>query len=192
MNSLFNIKDISNCTFCNDNVHDERFVTHRGNANADYLLIGRDPGANEIEQGIPFCGRSGEILSAALNYNGLDIDKDCFVTNINLHRSKDNKGFNAKQRNHCFKNFVKPITQESNAKNVFLFGSDVIKTVFDSFNINHKNIKLSDMIENGFVSSETNKIFFPMYHPSYIVRNGGLKGEKFKEYCKAFKMVIDN
>ena len=47
-------------------------VMGRGNRQADIMLIAEAPGGCEDEQGIPFVGRSGEILDRLLRDCGLD------------------------------------------------------------------------------------------------------------------------
>ena len=53
-------------------------------------MIGEAPGANEDQQGIPFCGMSGQVLNELLNSAGLSRE-DIFITNTILCRPENNR-----------------------------------------------------------------------------------------------------
>jgi DNA polymerase len=61
-----------------------------GNENANILLLGEAPGANEDKQGIPFCGMSGKILNELLNSANLNRE-DIFITNTILCHPENNR-----------------------------------------------------------------------------------------------------
>jgi uracil-DNA glycosylase len=52
-----------------------------GNANADLMFVGEAPGASEDEQGLPFVGRAGKLLSTLLEEIGLS-RSDVFIANV--------------------------------------------------------------------------------------------------------------
>lgn len=58
-------------------------VMGRGNHQADLMLIAEAPGGQEDQQGIPFVGRSGEILDNLLQDCGLD-RAQIYITNPEL------------------------------------------------------------------------------------------------------------
>jgi uracil-DNA glycosylase family 4 len=43
-----------------------------GPDDADIMLVGQNPGKEEVKQGRPFVGRSGQYLNKILRHNGLD------------------------------------------------------------------------------------------------------------------------
>src|SRR4051794_14080573 len=51
-----------------------------GNADADVMFVGEAPGASEDEQGLPFVGRAGKLLSQLLEEIGLSRD-EVFIAN---------------------------------------------------------------------------------------------------------------
>ena len=59
-------KLICNCTKCDLHKERNKFVFGVGNPNADVLLIGEGPGAEEDKQGEPFVGRAGQLLNDIL------------------------------------------------------------------------------------------------------------------------------
>lgn len=53
-------------------------------------LVGEAPGADEVRQGRPFVGRSGQLLDRALAECGID-RSHCLVANVFRYRPPDNK-----------------------------------------------------------------------------------------------------
>lgn len=62
------------CDLCCTRTH---VVFGTGNPNAEVLFIGEAPGRNEDEQGLPFVGRSGQLLDQYLKAIHLDREKMC-------------------------------------------------------------------------------------------------------------------
>lgn len=55
-------------------------VVYRGNPQARLMMVGEAPGAEEDMQGLPFVGRSGQLLDDILRAVGLDPEEDAYVT----------------------------------------------------------------------------------------------------------------
>ena len=62
-----------------------------GNPNAEVMLIGEGPGKTEDETGLPFVGRSGQLLDQYLKAVHLDREKNIFITNIVKCRPPENR-----------------------------------------------------------------------------------------------------
>jgi DNA polymerase len=54
------------------------------------MLVGEAPGADEVKQGRPFCGRAGKLLDKNLQAIGVDRDT-LLVANVFRNRPPDNK-----------------------------------------------------------------------------------------------------
>lgn len=61
-----------------------------GNPQAEILLVGEGPGANEDQQGIPFVGKAGMLLDDMLAIIGLDRTK-VYIANIVKCRPPNNR-----------------------------------------------------------------------------------------------------
>jgi len=57
---------ICNCMKCPLGDTRKNFVFGSGNSHSDVLILGEGPGADEDEQGLPFVGRSGKLLTDIL------------------------------------------------------------------------------------------------------------------------------
>nr|WP_324616316.1 uracil-DNA glycosylase family protein [Lusitaniella coriacea] len=71
-----------NCQRCDLSQSRTQAVVGRGNPNADIMIIGEGPGQNEDEQGLPFVGKSGQLLEKILASVKLDTQKDIYIANI--------------------------------------------------------------------------------------------------------------
>lgn len=77
-----------------------RIVEGVGPTDADLLLVGEGPGANEDEQGEPFVGRSGDVLDEALRDAGL-ARADVRITNCVRCRPPDNRDPTSEELANC-------------------------------------------------------------------------------------------
>ena len=64
------------CSLCDSRTH---VVFGQGVPNAEVLFVGEGPGANEDAQGLPFVGRSGQLLDHYLEAVDLSRDKNVYI-----------------------------------------------------------------------------------------------------------------
>ena len=78
------------CTACALGHQRKHFVFGSGNENADVMFVGEAPGAHEDEQGQPFVGAAGKLLTRILN--AIDFTRDeVYITNILKCRPPNNR-----------------------------------------------------------------------------------------------------
>jgi len=73
--------EVAPCTLCDLCKTRTQTVFGSGNKNADWMIIGEGPGQNEDQQGLPFVGNAGLLLTEMLRAIGLDRE-EVFITNI--------------------------------------------------------------------------------------------------------------
>ena len=95
----FNTK-ICGCMKCALGATRTNFVFGSGNANADIMVIGEAPGADEDEQGLPFVGRAGQLLTKILESVELGRD-DVYICNILKCRPPNNRKPLASETDQC-------------------------------------------------------------------------------------------
>jgi DNA polymerase len=83
-------KLICNCTKCNLHKGRNKFVFGSGNPNADVMVIGEGPGAEEDKQGLPFVGRAGQLLTDMLKAIKFERD-EVYIGNIVKCRPPENR-----------------------------------------------------------------------------------------------------
>jgi uracil-DNA glycosylase len=83
-------KDVQACTKCPLHETRAKAVFGAGDANADLMLVGEAPGAEEDRQGLPFVGRAGQLLNQMLEGIGLSRD-EVFIANVLKSRPPGNR-----------------------------------------------------------------------------------------------------
>jgi len=82
--------EIESCTLCPLYKTANRGVPGSGNPRARLVCIGEGPGASEDEQGLPFVGAAGQLLTKILAAVNLSRD-EVFITNVVKHRPPGNR-----------------------------------------------------------------------------------------------------
>ncbi len=83
-------EQITNCRKCRLWQGAKCAVLGEGPADAEVMLVGQNPGAEEDKAGKPFVGRAGKFLNKMLAENDID-RKGVFVTNIVKHITPQNR-----------------------------------------------------------------------------------------------------
>lgn len=85
------LRDINiECTACALAVSRTQVVFAAGDAPADVMFVGEAPGMNEDLQGVPFVGRSGQLLDRLLVEAGIERDQ-VVIANVVKCRPPDNR-----------------------------------------------------------------------------------------------------
>ena len=79
------------CTRCELCATRTNVVFGQGVPDAEVLFVGEGPGQSEDEQGLPFVGRSGQLLDKYLFAIDLDRAKNCYIANIVKCRPPQNR-----------------------------------------------------------------------------------------------------
>lgn len=89
-------EDIGECTRCRLHEQRKRIVFGSGNEKARLVFVGEGPGADEDEQGLPFVGRAGQLLTQMIDgtakKEGIPIQrKDVYICNVVKCRPPENR-----------------------------------------------------------------------------------------------------
>ncbi len=92
---------VEGCTRCGALVDSRsQIVNGDGPEDADVLFVGEAPGANEDEDGVPFVGRSGDVLDDELADAGL-AREDVRITNCVRCRPPENRDPTSEELANC-------------------------------------------------------------------------------------------
>lgn len=91
---------VANCVACPLHQSRTQTVFGVGNTSAKLMVIGEAPGFNEDQQGEPFVGRAGQLLTAMLQSIGLKRE-EVFIANILKCRPPENRNPNAEEIAAC-------------------------------------------------------------------------------------------
>ncbi|NJO18644.1 MAG: uracil-DNA glycosylase [Thioploca sp.] len=82
--------EINSCTACALHKTPGKHVPGTGNPKPDLVILGEAPGADEAEQGLPFVGRSGQLLTNMIK--SIDLTRnDVFILNVVKCRPPGNR-----------------------------------------------------------------------------------------------------
>jgi uracil-DNA glycosylase len=82
--------DLGDCRRCKLSSDRKNIVFGSGNPKAELMLVGEAPGAGEDEQGLPFVGRAGQLLTKIMEAIGMRRE-DVFICNILKCRPPSNR-----------------------------------------------------------------------------------------------------
>jgi uracil-DNA glycosylase len=104
-------------------------ISPSGRKDSRIVLVGEAPGADEMQLGIPFVGKSGQELTRMLADAGID-RKECFITNVFMTRPPNNdiKTYCAKKADVGGKDYTLPPLGTGNyIKSDYLFELDRLR-----------------------------------------------------------------
>ena len=83
--------EAANCTRCGLSSGRTNVVFGYGDPDADLMIVGEGPGQHEDEQGLPFVGRSGQLLDQLLGEIDLTRDHNVYIGNVVKCRPPGNR-----------------------------------------------------------------------------------------------------
>ncbi len=181
-----NLKEqLKNCTKCPLHLTRNNVVISDGSINADIMLIGEAPGADEDKTGIPFVGRAGKLLNEFLAKAGIDRKTDLYIANTVKCRPPGNRKPTKEEKIACGDNLKKQINMVK-PKVIILCGA----TAMESF-IFDKKLTISKARGRVFNYDEDKNIkLVPIFHPSYLLRqHSNAEGSPRDLMLKDLKMV---
>ena len=109
------------CTACRLAEGRTQVVFGDGNPEADVVFVGEAPGQREDEQGVPFVGRSGQLLDKLLGEVGLE-RRDVYIANVVKCRPPNNRDPRPDEIEAC-KGYLSEQLQLINPKVVVTLGN---------------------------------------------------------------------
>ena len=121
------ISKIKNCELEKSSTN---IVFSDGNPNAKIMIIGEGPGANEDLEGVPFIGRTGELLDKMLFSINLDRE-NVYISNVVNYRPPENRNPTKEEIARYLPYLVKHI-EIINPQILVLLGSTAFNTIIDN------------------------------------------------------------
>ncbi len=136
-----------------------------GNPHSRLLFIGEGPGADEDDQGLPFVGRAGQLLTQILSAAEID-RKDVYITNIVKCRPPENRLPAPEEMLACDQHLQTQIMLINPAL-IVLLGNTPTRWILRT---NEGITKI-----RGRWFEWRGIAVMPMFHPSYLLRNASSK-----------------
>ena len=160
------------CQRCPLHTTRHNVVFGQGVENAEVLFVGEGPGQSEDEQGLPFVGRSGQLLDKYLFAIDLDRASNCYIANIVKCRPPQNRD---------------PLNTEKDACSGYLRRQ--LELMQPKILVCLGRISAAEIIKPDFRITQEHGQFFEkdgmqmmaLYHPAALLRDPGKKPETFED-----------
>lgn len=156
---------IQNCQRCGLCQQRHSIVLGEGNRQAEVMLIGEGPGADEDAQGRPFVGKAGQLLDKM--FSAIDMRReDLYITNVVKCRPPGNRTPLDEEAQACL-----PILRMQyrliRPKIVVCLGATATRHVYDP-EARITRVRGQWLEKNG-------TFFLPTYHPAALLRDESKK-----------------
>ncbi len=161
---LSEIKTVcTQCRACELHKTRTHLVFSDGAPNAEIMLIGEAPGAEEDATGVPFVGRSGRLLNEFFDAAGISRANQIYITNTIKCRPPQNRMPSNEEKIAC-RAYLDAQIAVVKPKIILLSGATAAQSFIDGeFKISQirgKWLKIFDDIDSMVI-----------FHPSYLLRN---------------------
>jgi uracil-DNA glycosylase family 4 len=176
---IISIKD------CELKKNSNNIVFSDGNPNAKIMIIGEGPGANEDLEGVPFIGRTGELLDKMLSSINLDRD-NTYITNVVNYRPPENRNPTEEEIARYLPYLTKHI-EIINPTILILLGSAALKAVIGSDEV------ISE-IRGKWMDKKIGKCntsVIASFHPAFLMRQPGQKKMSWIDLKMIRKKILD-
>jgi DNA polymerase len=155
--------DCRRCRLCEGR---SKVVFGSGNPNAKLVFVGEGPGADEDEQGLPFVGRAGQLLTQMIDRTaegeGIPLSrKDVYICNVVKCRPPGNRAPEPDEMEICGQ-FLKRQIEAIGPKAICVLGSTAAKALLGT------NEGITKM--RGEWRKWQEIPVMPTFHPSYLLR----------------------
>ena len=182
-------EDIGDCKRCRLHEGRNRIVFGSGNEQAKLVFVGEGPGADEDEQGLPFVGRAGQLLTQMIDgtakKEGIPIQRsDVYICNVVKCRPPENRTPQPDEMQTCGQFLFRQI-QAIRPKAICALGSTAAKALLGT--------KEGVMRLRGKWQQWHDIPLMVTYHPSYLLRpyNQDAKKEAWEDLKKVLHYVYD-
>lgn len=173
--------EVEACTLCPLYKTATRGVPGSGNPDADFVCIGEGPGASEDEQGLPFVGAAGQLLTKILAAVNLSRE-EVFITNVVKHRPPGNRNPEPNEIDACTPYLIRQLDLIQ-PKVILALGTFAAQTLL--------NTKTPIGKLRGDVHRYRGIPVVVTYHPAALLRNPAWKRPTWEDVQLA-RRILDN
>ena len=164
--------EIGDCTRCKlHTLGRKQIVFGVGNPNANLMFVGEAPGRDEDEQGIPFIGRAGQLLTKIIEAIELKRE-DVYIANVIKCRPPENRNPEPDEVATC-EPFLFQQIDVIKPKVIVALGTFAARALLRSLD------PISKL--RGRVFDYRGSKLVPTFHPAYLLRNPSSKREVWED-----------
>jgi DNA polymerase len=162
------------CTRCALHASRTQGVFGVGNREAQWLVVGEAPGAEEDRRGEPFVGRAGHLLDAMLKAIGLSRGRNVYIANVLKSRPPGNRDPKPEEVAACLPYLMRQI--ELLKPRVMLAVGRIAAQ-----NLLATDAPLGRLRGKVHHFGELNTPLIVTYHPAYLLRTPGDKRKAWED-----------
>lgn len=175
---------VRECTLCPLHRTRTQTVFGVGRRDAELLVIGEAPGADEDRQGEPFVGRAGQLLNAMLRAIGL-ARSDVYIANILKCRPPSNRDPQPQEAAAC----TPYLTQQIDLirpRVILAVGRIAAQWLLQS------DAPIGRLRGRAFQYGEAGVPLVVTYHPAYLLRSPLAKATAWTDLCMVKDLLMKN
>lgn len=164
---------VAACTRCALSATRTQTVFGVGNPQADWLIVGEAPGAEEDRQGEPFVGRAGQLLNAMLHALGLK-RTEVYIANVLKCRPPGNRDPSPAESAECL-----PYLE----RQIGLLKPKILLAVgrIAAQNLLRTDAPLSRLRGQVHAFGAARVALVATYHPAYLLRSPSYKRQAWED-----------
>jgi DNA polymerase len=170
--------EVNNCRRCRLCDSRTNTVFGEGNPETELMFIGEGPGRDEDEQGRPFVGKSGQLLTKMINAMGYE-RKDVYIANIVKCRPPNNRNPLPDEAEMCLPFLLRQI-EIIKPKVIILLGAVPLKYLLNKTGITKLHGEWFDFSGIKTIAS---------FHPAFLLRDPRQKKHAWADLQKAMKVL---
>lgn len=156
------IEQMRDCQLCRLSESRTQVVPGEGSPEADLIFIGEAPGKVEDEQGKPFVGPAGQLLDKILESAGFKRE-EVYITNMVKCRPPQNRTPQRDEIETCWP-YLDAQIRQIKPKIIVALGNVPVQSLL-------KTSEGITTLRGRFFKWREGPEIFPMFHPSYLLRN---------------------
>jgi DNA polymerase len=172
---------VMDCQQCALHEGRSQTVFGTGNQQADWMLIGEAPGAEEDKQGLPFVGRAGQLLDRMLAAIGLQREQ-VYIANIVKCRPPGNRDPKPEEAAACSA-YLKRQIELVNPKVILVLGKVAAHHLLGT------EEALGKLRGAPYLYADTGIPVIVTYHPAYLLRKPSEKRKSWEDLKLAVKLT---
>ncbi len=172
------IRDCRACTLCERRT---QAVPGVGDREADWLIVGEGPGAEEDQRGEPFVGQAGKLLDAMLAAIGLRRGQNVYIANAVKCRPPGNRTPEADEMATC-RPYLERQIELIRPRIIVALGRPAAQTLLGG------EVKIA--AARGRLFDRNGIPVVVTYHPAYLLRNPQDKAKAWEDLCFARASLV--
>jgi DNA polymerase len=172
-------EELGDCHRCRLGATRTNLVFGAGNPAARLVFVGEAPGGDEDQQGIPFVGEAGQLLTKIISAMGFRRD-EIYICNVLKCRPPQNRNPQADEIEQCHPFLLRQLRA---------IGPEVIVALgtFAAQTLLRTREPISKL--RGVFHDYHGIPLMPTFHPAYLLRNAGMKREVWDDMQKVMKRL---